>query len=532
MAVTPAVSAWPFVRLKLRLTANGLRGRPARIVLFLTGVLFAGFLAVAGYATFAVPGVLGNERAAGMLLPLGGAAIVLGWLFLPLLFFGVDESLDPARFALLPLRRRTIVAGLFAASLAGLPALSTLAATAGMVDTTARLGGTGAALAELAGVVCGLPLCVAVSRSVTSAFATALRSRRSRDLAAILLALLAALLGPLQVVALAGAERADWNTVAAIADVVGWTPVGAPYSVGLDVAAGRAWAVPVKLVIVLAATGGLLTWWGTTLERAMLGAAGGTRPAGATAAADPVDRLLLPGLPRTRFGALVAREIRYWWRETRRRAALITFSVAGVFVPVSVAATGVSAGPMLLFVGALAALALANQFGYEGSAYAANVVTGVPGRAEIHSRATGHAVYVLPLLVVIAVVAGLVAGAPARIPGELGLLIAAYGAGLGIVLPLSVRTAYALPETTSPFAVPTGGGAAKGLLIFALMLGTVLVTVPLQLVAYFLGPVWLWIGLPAGIGYAAAAYLIGSGVAVDLLDRRMPELLAAVAPHR
>ena len=47
---------------------------------------------------------------------------MLGWLFLPLVFFGVDESLDPARFALLPLRRRTLIAGLLTAALIGVPA--------------------------------------------------------------------------------------------------------------------------------------------------------------------------------------------------------------------------------------------------------------------------------------------------------------------------------------------------------------------------------------------------------------------------
>ena len=57
--------------------------------------------------------------------------LVLGWLFLPLVFFGVDESLDPARFALLPLRRRTLIAGLLAAALVGVPALATLVATRG-----------------------------------------------------------------------------------------------------------------------------------------------------------------------------------------------------------------------------------------------------------------------------------------------------------------------------------------------------------------------------------------------------------------
>ena len=531
MAVTtPGV--WPFVRLKLRITANGLRGRPARIVLFVFGVLLSGFFAISGYASFAVPGVLDDPRVAGMLLPLGGAVLILGWLFLPLIFFGVDESLDPARFALLPLPRRTLLTGLFAAALTGLPALATLAATAGMVDTAARLGGPVAAVAQAVGVVVGLLLCVAISRAVTSAFATALRSRRSRDLAGIMLALLAAALGPLQLAALAGAQRANWDTVADIADVVAWTPVGAPYSIGLDIAEGRAWAVPVKLLIALASVVALVLWWGTTLEGAMLGAAaeGGRRRS--ADGRSPVDLLVLRRLPRSRFGALVSREVRYWWRENRRRASLITFSMAGIFLPVSLTISTGSPGSMVVFVGALAAIALANQFGFDGSAYAANITAGVPGRVEVHSRAAAHAIYVVPVLLVIAVTVGVLSAEPGRIPSTFGLLVAAYGVGLGLVMPLSIRAAYALPDTSNPFAMSSGGGPAKGLMTVGMLLGSVIVTLPLQIIALFLGEIWWWIGLPVGIAYGAAAYLIGSGIAADLLDKRMPEVLAAVTPNR
>jgi ABC-2 type transport system permease protein len=528
------MTVWPFVRLKLRLTANGLRGRTSRIVLFVLGVLLAGFLAIAGYSSFAVPGVLDSSFAAGMLLPLGGAALILGWLFLPLIFFGVDESLDPARFALLPLPRRTLISGLFVAAMVGLPALATLAATAGMVDAAARLGGTVAALTEVVGVLLGLFLCVAVSRAVTSAFATALRSRRSRDLAAIMLALLAAAIGPLQLAALAGAQRADWDTVGAVARVVAWTPLGAPYSIGLDVAAGRTWQVPLKLLIVVVAIVALLWWWSTTIEGAMVGTASAAATRGKTteSSRSPVDLLVLRRLPRTRFGALMSRDLRYWWRDPRRRANLITFSMVSLFLPVSMAVSGSSPGSMNILVGSLAALALANQFGFDGTAYAANITTGVPGRVELNSRAAAHAAYTLPVLLFVAVLVGVLAENPARIPGTLGLLLAAYGVGLGLVLPLSVSAAYALPESQNPFAMSSGGGAAKGFLAMGVLVGAVIVSIPLQLIALFIGPIWLWIGLPVGIAYGAAGFLIGSGVAADRLDRQMPELLSTVTPNR
>ena len=521
-----------FVRLKLRLTVNGLRGQTWRVVLFVLGILLGGVFAVGGYTTFAVSGLLDDAHVAGMVLTLGGAAIMLGWLFLPLVFFGVDESLDPARFALLPLPRRTLIRGLFVASLVGVPALVTLIATAGMVDTAARLGGAGAALIESAGIVLGLLLCTAVSRSVTSAFATALRSRRARDLATVLLALVVALIGPLQLVALAGAQHADWDRVAGVARVVGWTPFGAAYSMGVDVVDGRLWAVPIKLLIVLAAIGGLLWWWSATLERAMVGTASAARTSTAPRTGNPVAQLVFRALPPTRFGALVAREARYWWRETRRRASLITFTVIGIFLPVMMALTGGGAGGMVLFVGALAAVGLANQFGYEGSAYAANVVAGVPGRVELQSRVAGYAMYVVPLFTVIAIVIGIVERSPAEIPARFGLLIAAFGTGLAVVLPISVRAAYALPDTANPFALSSGGGLAKGLVSLGGLIAAIIGTLPIQVAAHLLGGAWLWIGLPVGVAYGVGAFWLGTYLGGDHLDRRMPELLAAVTQNR
>jgi ABC-2 type transport system permease protein len=540
VTVHPRVPLRHFVRLKLRVTANGLRGEGWRVALFVLGVFMACCLAFSGFWLFALPALVDDVRSAGVVAALGGALLVLGWLFVPLVFFGVDESLDPARFALLPLDRRTMVGGLFVAALAGLPAVAMLIATTGLVLSAAVLGGPVAAVAAAVGIITGLLLCVAVSRAVTSAFATALRSRRARDTAAIALAVVAALLGPLQLLALAGARNADWDRLATIARVVGWTPLGAPYTLGLDVAAGRAWAVPIKLLLVLATIGALLWWWSRSLESAMLGATGAARdktrsgPLG-----PPVDQLvprLLRWLPRGRFGALVSREVHYWWRETRRRASLITFTVIGVFLPV---VTGIGSAGMpeatgvLVFVGVLAAISLANQFGFEGSAYAANIVAGVPGRTEVHSRTLGFSVYLLPLMSVIAVVVGVVVGTPAGIPALLGTLAAAYGTGLAVVLPVSVIAAYAMPDTLNPFAISSGAGVTKGMLSLAALLLAYLGTAPVLIVAWQIGgAAWLWWGLPIGLAWGTGMYALGARLAGAMLDRRMPELLAAVTPNR
>jgi ABC-2 type transport system permease protein len=553
-ARTPAGAARPvraghFVRLKLRVLRNGFRGQTTRVVLFVVGVLVGLWFAFTGFTLFALAGT-GEEAFAVIVPAAGGAALVLGWLFLPLVFFGVDETLDPARFALLPLPRRTLVGGLFAAALIGTPAVATLLASGGLVLGAALRGGAPAAVVQALGVVAGLLLCVLVSRAVTSAFATMLRSRRVRDLAAVALAVLAALLGPLQFGVIAAAQCADVNQLTDVARAIGWTPLAAPYTIGFDVADGRPVTAFAKLALTALTMVGLFWWWSRTLETAMVGSvSAGAARGRRTARAGAVDQLFpraLAALPRNAYGALVAREVRYWWRDARRRANLITFAVVGVFLPLLVnlgnrglldGRAGVPRTPAMvtasmLFVGTLAALTLANQFGFDGTAYAAHIVAGVRGRLELRARIVAYSVYILPLMTVIAVAVALVLGEVGWLPAMLGGLYAAYGTGLAVNLFASVLGAYSLPETSNPFAINTGAGVAKSLLSLVALVGSLAAAMPFAVASALTGDAWRWLALPVGVSYGLAAAVLGCYLAGDVLDRRAPELLAAVTPRR
>jgi ABC-2 type transport system permease protein len=559
VAVNPPaarVGVQHFARLKLRLLANAFRGRPARVLTFIVGGLFGLYLAIIGFLLFAGSATAEPEIRL-MITAFGGAALVLGSAVLPLVWFGVDDTLDPARFALLPVPRTRLVAGLLVAAVLGVPAASLLAATAGLLVPAGVHGGAVGVMVQFLGICAGLLLCLVTARAVTSAFARVLRSRRVRDLAWVLVACVAALLGPLQLLLISAIQRAEWDRLAAVARVIGWTPLASAYTAGFEITEDRPAAALAKLLITAVALGLLLWWWASTIESAMVGAAG-SHPGrgGRRRAGGPSSQLLprlLPGLPADPFGALVAREIRYWWRDARRRSSLIMIVVIGLFVPVFVTAGAIgfalddgragigfslagTASPVtvhltMLFVSTFTTSMLANQFGYEGTAYAAHLTAGVSGRLELRARAVAYSVAMVPLLVVVGLVMAAVQGSAATAPAAWGILAAGYGTGLAVNQLLSVLIPYPLPETSNPFATGSGEAAAKSMLAIAGLLFAGAAAVPVLLLASLLGDAWPWVAVPVGIGYGVAAVALGTYLAGDHLDRRAPEVLAAVTPR-
>jgi ABC-2 type transport system permease protein len=519
-----------------------MRGQAWRILLFIFGIVVALCAAVGGFALFTGAAVVGGDTGL-LIVAFAGAGLTLAWLLMPLLFFGVDETIDPARFALLPVPRRTLLLGMLAAACVGIPALATAVALLGLVVGAAVRHGLAAAGVALAGAVLGFLTCVVGSRALTSAFASMLRSRRVRDLAAILLAVLASSVAPLQLAVSSLISHSDLDRAARIARVLAWTPLAAPYAAYADAAGGR-WALAsARLAIAAASLLVLALWWFGTLESAMIGVVSGARstsragrPAGAVAGLFPAAlRVLRPG----RFSGLVAREWRYWWRDPRRRASLFSLTIAGVVLPVVLRA-GPAAGhggtPLPLaatFSALLAAMVLANQFGTDGSAYALHLLVGVPGRVELRARAVALALLMTPILALVTVAVAVLTGAPGQLPAALGAVVAGLGASAGASAVVSVLAPYAFPDSTNPFAMTGGTGGLRALLAMVGSLAAAVLLVPLLLFAVLThGLAAGLVVAVAGVVWGVAGLLIGTHIAGDILDRRGPEILAAVTPRR
>ena len=557
-----------FVRLKLRLLRNGFRGQAWRVVAFVVGLGFGLFLGGVAFLGLVVTGAASRD-VGYVAAAFAGTAVVAGWILVPLLFFGVDETLDPARFALLPIGRMTLARGMLAAAFVGVPAVATLFATAGLVVAAAIRFGWSAAGVSLLGIVAGLVLGVVASRAVTSAFAALLRSRRVRDLAAVVIALLASSIGPLQWLITAAIQRG--NVAQALRgrghprlDSVGRAVRIAVRRRGGAAGRGRcparAHRGSDRAAVVVVVPDDRVGDAGCHVRRCHFPSRGvsprGVPSRGADGVAGGAVASLIPR-PMRRiagtgvFGAILARESRFWWRDPRRRASLLSILMASAVLPIAVnfAASGspteIKAAPALGFSfavtmsGTMAGMLLANQFSFDGSAFAAHLLTQVPGKVELRARAAAIGMVAVPVQLLVVVVVAILGGSYARLPAGLGLLAASFGVSVAVAAILSVLAPYALPENTNPFAINSGGGSAKGLLAILALLGTLALSTPVVVASALLSDVplgpWLvgpWVVLAIGLGYGMVAVWLGTYIAGDLLERRGPEVLVAVTPRR
>lgn len=223
------------LRLKLTLLRNGLRRSPWQLV----GMAIAGLYALGVVATLIIALVLlrnAGPAAAHTTIVLGGSAAVLGWGIIPVVASATDMTLDPARFTTFAIPMKQMLTGLALGGLIGIPGLATTLVALSTVVTWSR--GVLPALAALLGACLGVMTCVVLAKVVTTATASLAASRRFKDISAIAFMVPLVLLGPI----VAGVGRgisASTGFLPGFAGTLSWTPLGAPWALGGDIASGR-----------------------------------------------------------------------------------------------------------------------------------------------------------------------------------------------------------------------------------------------------------------------------------------------------
>jgi ABC-2 type transport system permease protein len=460
------------------------------------------------------------------------SALTISWLLMSLLVFGVDETVDPARFALLPVRAGELLPGLIATALVGVPGVATILLGAGLVLTWARTGLLTAA--ALVAFPLGVLTCVLLARVATSALAAVLASRRFRDLVIVGFALFGLVIGlAANLLSTSAASTHELRRLlATLARVLGWSPFGWAWSVPADIARGRAEAAGVHLLLAVGLVAALWRAWhhflGVRLTSPIQTGAQGRK----VAESSWVDRIF----PVTPAGGVAGRTLRYWRRDPRYLAALAGFCVGPVILVVTQVANPHSAPAVAVFapslVSLLIGLSVAQDLSYDGSAIWLHAWAGVAGADDRAGRVRSATIVFLPVIVIMVV-------ASVATTGEWQLLAPATGLAAGLALAsLGVGSVIgalwqwpAPPPGANPFAANNNGGLPGLLTLTATTFGTLAVGLPtIGLVIWsFFTP---WVGLlalPVGLASGLVVVRVGVGLGGRLLDRRWPEVLQAVS---
>ncbi|WP_214106711.1 hypothetical protein [Acrocarpospora catenulata] len=510
-----------FVRLKLRLIVGNLRGDLVRQLGFGFSLLAAVICASFGFLSFSLVRLVPHDLAVDLVV-MQFTAFTIAWIVVPLLAFGLDETLDPGRLSLFPLTTRQLATGLFAASATGVWPLASLVALFGAVAGLAT--GPGGVLLGLVAVPLQFALCLVTSRLVTTALSGALRSRRGRDLLGVAAVLVVVLTQLPNLLLRDGLPADPLEAVAAPAAVLRWAPPGMAAHAIAD--GGLTGLLELATV---AATVLLLGWlWILALRAALV------RP-DTTGQAAAVRRSRLGRLlPEGPLGAVLAKELRYARREPRGRVIWFTaIAVSGILLftlrsPQGWQGLPLAVGPVAIAAGMIGIQA-ANVFGIDGRSLWMNAVAfGRPRdlRTDLAGRQLATTVIGVPLLTVVAVAAGALAGNVVwAIPAAL-VAWGVLGVSLGVGALLSVSMPYTYPERMNAFssAAPGQGGQAF-VGSFGALLGTGLLVLPLLLPVLF-GMLWVSaLAVPYGLAVAWG----GRRVASQVGFRRLPELIAAVS---
>jgi ABC-2 type transport system permease protein len=357
-------------RLKLRLLRNGPKAGWQQTFGILLSALTVLPLA-AGAAILEV--VIARARPEAGAALTGGLFVLLGigWLAGPLIAFGTDETLDPDRLALLPLRPRSLIAGLVAASAIGIAPLATILIVGGAVAGLAPA--SPAALVTVAAGIGQVLFCIVGGRALTTGLSGLLGSRRARDLALMLVALAGialSLSGQLIGRIAGGVDPDQLDRLGNVVRALTWSPPGLAARAMVDTRRGDLGPALLDLAILTAVIGLFAVWWWRSLDRLATTAEPAARTAKRPGGLYPRG---LRWLPRSPLGATVAKETRILAREPRQRINWVFSTLAALALPIVVALVPALRHPEMV----LAAVALLwlqsagslNQLGIEGRAW-------------------------------------------------------------------------------------------------------------------------------------------------------------------
>jgi len=470
-----------------------------------------------------------------------GTLVAFAWVVVPLLATGVDNSLEPARFAPWGIPLRRLMPGIVAASFTTVPAIF-FAAVAGVMAATWRGADHGVWVLVVASVGAALSFATWVaSARLAALWATRLLATRASKavLAGLAIAALALVGATISVVRADGLESFLGGEVATTLQALARTPWAAGFAAPTAVALGQPWGAVWRLVMVAAWLVALLAAWRSAVEHSLVNPvsrSGGTlRKTDSILAA--VERRN-PGwraTPTTRV--VLARSARSWRIDPRYVAQVVgAVSMPTIVGGIAVAALG-SSGPWLFAVPVVLSVTIGwgrhNDLAYDASAVWLDIVSGVRGAEVARGRLLATVGWAAPAVVVMCLVAAAITDRWDALPAVGLVALGVLGVGLGIASISSILLPYRVPAPgESPFGAEPGTiGASLGAQVASsLVTGLAVPIVVAPLVAAFVwGGPWWFIAAVMGVASGVAGVWGGTHIAGTLYEKRQGRLIGMIS---
>ncbi|SFR92586.1 ABC-2 type transport system permease protein [Microbacterium sp. cf046] len=515
------------LRLRFRVLANTLGRNTFQLVAVILGGVFSVFLVAAGLGVMLLASTT-PAPATQAIVVVGGSALVLAWLIVPLLFDGVDRTLDPLKLARFPVRTRTLMTAVFLVGILWFPGIATFAVSMGTALAW-RLFPAAAAVAIITGLL-GAATCIIAAQLMTEVAGTLLRGRGAVRVAIVVVALLL-VITPLAVAVVGRTAAGGAETLASLTSavgVLGWTPLGAVWSVPGRVAAGDVSGAAGAAAIALGTLAVLVVTWRAVLATALR--VRGERPARTVAG----GRLgLLAWAPSTPAGAIAARSLIYWFRDSRQARQLILLPVLPALMLLWWSLfhfewMAIAIGPV---VAALLPLSAFATLSYDGTAFGAELAAGVRGVHDRLGRAVALVVIAGPATIVVQVVVAAIIGRMPDLPALLGLSLGILLISVGVVSVSSARVVVPVERSgRNAFSAQAGAATASIFASYAVAAVTIVLALPviaLMTAALVTGaPLLAWMALAAGLITGVGVALGGIVLGGRLLDAEGPAMLA------
>ena len=472
-----------------------------------------------------------------------GAVFALAWIVVPLLATGVDDTLDPARFAPWGIEARSIMPGLAVAAFMTVPAIFFIgvAAVMGSVWRTdswevLAIGVAGALVTAVGWVFSARLAAQWGGRLIVS------RVGRAMVIGTVV-ALVAGIVAGAVTVRRDGLESFVDYELAGVLKGLGVTPLGsgfaAPRALLEGDTVGAAWRLALALgwAVLL-----LLAWRSTvayTLVHPVMRGSGSLRHDDAIL--DAVSRPSVMGRTRTSQSQMVAavrqRTLRSWRADPRYLAQL----VAALLLPVvgggmAIVVAG-GAGVWITVLPIALALGVGwgrhNDLAYDASAIWLDIVSGIRGRDIMAGRLLATVQWAAPAVLLACIAAVGSAGRWDVFAPVTATALGVLGAGLGVASVTAVALPYRVPAPgQSPFGADAGsiGASLIGQVVASLGTGVVVPLVAAPLLAAFVwGGAWWVLSVVVSSVLGVLVAILGVRAAGSLFEARAGRLIAAVS---